>query len=135
MITKTIKQRTGTEVVSFCTKCKIPLAHTIVAIDGETIKKVRCNTCGSEHRFVSQEPKKRATRPRVNPNENWEELMKSGSSKKKVPYASSSKYKEHDVLDHPYFGIGFIVQVINGDKIRVIFQEGEKFLVCGREMS
>lgn len=134
MTTKTINERTGTEIVSVCTKCKLPLAHTIVAMDGEKIRKVRCNTCGSEHRFVSGESPKRALRAKPDSKNKWEALLSSAPSERRVPYSVSSKFREKDLIDHPFFGVGIIVEVMNGNKMRVIFQEGEKILACGRSV-
>ena len=41
----------GDEVDSKCTKCKLILAHTIVAMVGDQIARVKCNTCGGEHAY------------------------------------------------------------------------------------
>ena len=45
------KHSAGQNIASYCTKCKLGLDHTIVAMDGEVIAKVRCSTCGSRHKF------------------------------------------------------------------------------------
>ena len=38
----------GKDVLSFCTKCKLNLGHTIVAMkDAKHIAKVKCNTCAT----------------------------------------------------------------------------------------
>jgi hypothetical protein len=38
-------RRVGGEVDAFCSSCKLVLGHTILAMVGERIAKVRCNTC------------------------------------------------------------------------------------------
>ena len=131
-ITNATTSKTGAEVISVCTKCKMPLAHIIVAMDGEKIKKVRCNTCAKEHRFVSPNAKKRTSAPKVRAEENWKQLMVSFSSKRKIPYTLAGLYRENDVIDHQVFGAGIVNQVVFKEKIRVVFQEGEKWLVCAR---
>ncbi|MBI1819777.1 MAG: hypothetical protein HY202_08395 [Nitrospirae bacterium] len=132
MTTHTADQMTGTEVLSVCAKCKVPLAHTIVAMDKAKIKKVQCKTCESQHRFVSPEPKKQTPRTKVKIEHIWEELMKSLSSKKKISYTLSGQYKGNDVIDHPVFGIGIVNQIVSREKFRVVFKEGEKLLASGR---
>jgi hypothetical protein len=124
--------KTGTEVVSVCTKCKLPLAHIIVAMEELKIKKVRCNTCEKEHRFVSPNAKKRASAPKARIEANWNQLMESFSSKKKIPYTLAGLYREHDLIDHQTFGLGVVNQVLSKEKIRVVFKEGEKFLASSR---
>lgn len=49
----------GSDVDAMCTRCKALSGHIIVAMVGTTIVKVKCNTCGSEHRFKPVTPEKR----------------------------------------------------------------------------
>ena len=37
--------KTGGEVDCFCTRCKMVLAHTILAMVGDRPARVKCNTC------------------------------------------------------------------------------------------
>ncbi|MBK8257314.1 MAG: hypothetical protein IPK82_32150 [Polyangiaceae bacterium] len=45
------KPKTGGEIDSYCTKCKLDLTHRIIAMVGDTVKKVECKTCGSHHLY------------------------------------------------------------------------------------
>jgi hypothetical protein len=45
------KPKTGGEIDAYCTKCKLDLAHRIIAMVGEAVKKVECKTCGSHHLY------------------------------------------------------------------------------------
>ena len=47
----------GQEVDDQCTKCKLFLAHTIVAMDGTNIIKVECKTCHSVHKYRGKKAK------------------------------------------------------------------------------
>ena len=47
----TKKPKTGGEIDSWCTKCKLDLTHRIIAMVGDVVKKVECKTCGSHHLF------------------------------------------------------------------------------------
>jgi len=41
----------GDVVDDYCSRCKLLMNHGVMALDGETILKVRCNTCMSEHKY------------------------------------------------------------------------------------
>jgi hypothetical protein len=130
----------GKDVLSYCTKCKLNLGHTIVAMkDSVHIAKVKCNTCGSLHGFKdpSQSSSKQSkTRTRkagqttskvVSVSDLWMEKM-SNTKRKSTPYAMDTKFSEGDIIDHVKFGPGIVEKVID-DKIEVIFRHEIKTLV------
>lgn len=43
--------RLGDVIDDYCPRCRLILNHGVVSIVGEEVKKVRCNTCISEHAF------------------------------------------------------------------------------------
>lgn len=47
----TKKPRTGGEIDAYCTKCRLDLLHRIIAMVGDSVKKVECKTCGSHHLY------------------------------------------------------------------------------------
>ncbi|OQY49413.1 MAG: hypothetical protein B6240_03415, partial [Desulfobacteraceae bacterium 4572_87] len=50
-----------------CTKCKLPLTHTVVLHNAEGIvARVQCRTCGSEHKYYPDK-KKTAKKPAKKP--------------------------------------------------------------------
>ena len=55
--------KVGGEVDAFCTRCKMTLAHTILAMVGTKIARVKCNTCGGDHAYRG-EPGKSTAAPR-----------------------------------------------------------------------
>ena len=122
----------GGEIVSLCTKCKLALDHTIAAMVGEKVAKVRCKTCGSAHRYINPAaPTKSPTHriKKLTPEETWDKLIHLSSSKRKIPYTLSGSFKQNDLIDHNRFGLGVVVQLLLGDKIQVAFKEGEKTLI------
>ena len=49
------RRRPGDDVDAYCTRCKRDFTHTILAMaNEETPERVRCNTCGSEHRYIPE---------------------------------------------------------------------------------
>ena len=45
--------KVGGEVDAFCTRCRLTLAHTILAMVGTKLARVRCNTCNGDHAYRS----------------------------------------------------------------------------------
>jgi NMD protein affecting ribosome stability and mRNA decay len=43
--------RLGDTIDDRCSRCKRTMDHDIVAMVGEEVKKVRCRTCNSEHKY------------------------------------------------------------------------------------
>lgn len=131
----------GKEVLSYCGKCKLPLAHIIVAMkDANTIGKCTCNTCGATHMYKDPATKtkkvksksggRRSTKKTVSVGELWIEEMGKIDGKS-IAYSIREKFAVGDLIDHKKFGPG-IVQDIADDKIEVLFQHEIKLLVHGK---
>ncbi len=133
--------RVGGDVDAMCTKCKMLLGHTILAMVGTKPKRVRCNTCQGEHNFraaAGAAPRKkwesnseREARERKPTVTSWEALMGSKDISRARRYSSKERFAGGDVVDHPTFGIG-LVQEVRGDKIAVAFKADVKTLVHGK---
>jgi hypothetical protein len=133
--------RVGGEVDAFCTKCELLLAHTILAMVGPKIARVRCNTCKAEHAFRGQVVPKGASKPRAaraSSSEKaekvviaWEERLKATDMAKARKYSPKESFALEEVLNHPTFGYG-IVSAVRGDKIDVAFKAFEKTLLHKR---
>jgi hypothetical protein len=136
----------GGEVDGFCTRCRMVLAHTVLAMVGERIARVKCNTCSGEHAYKKSEPTAtsvRASKPKAShaPRPTGarsraqevsfeEELSKRDPSAAK-PYAVGTKFGVGDAVTHPTFGIG-IVEAARSDKIDVTFKSFVKTLLHDR---
>lgn len=137
----------GSIVETQCTRCRKLLNHTIVAMVGEKIVRVECNTCHGVHNYhpvkAAKEPaaakttQKKTATPRA-PKANaaaaaaaeWAELQAAFNPEQAVPYDMNGTYRVNTLLMHPRFGLG-IVQLVLPKKIDVLFQEGKKRLLCG----
>lgn len=140
--------RVGGEIDAFCSKCDLNLAHTIIAMVGPKVVKVKCNTCGNDHQYRGEQPlvksqsfanpKKRAassssgaapkaTRAAVA----WEDKFKGKDLSRARKFSIRDTYAVDDVIDHPTFGLGLVVAV-RTDKIDVSFKQEEKVLVHGK---
>ncbi len=48
---QTDRPAVGGDIDAFCSRCKLDLGHTVVAMVGSRVVQVICNTCGSHHRY------------------------------------------------------------------------------------
>ncbi|MFN8369077.1 MAG: hypothetical protein U0T83_00460 [Bacteriovoracaceae bacterium] len=134
----------GKEVVSFCSKCRLNLSHIIVALkENGQVAKVKCNTCKALHSFKdpkrshdtsrSQTTKKsRATKPLA---EIWESLMKEHKNQSPKKYSMKTKFERGELIEHPNFGTGFVEDMLDADKIKVIFKQDIKTLIHNKDLS
>jgi len=133
------------DVDSWCTKCRMWLAHTIVAMVAGTPKRVVCNTCHGVHAYrphppgespkakKSSVPKGRApAKPRKAKISEWETRVGGRDRREARPYKPQETFKVDEIMDHRKFGIGLVIATLAGDKIKVLFETGDKILVHSR---
>lgn len=121
---------------------------------GEKPKKVECLTCHGQHVFKANAPgskekkkrlskgttkskgkneaekkKTRLERIKEKENEEWRSALASRDLGTAKPYAMSSSYTIDDIVDHSKFGIGVVTNVINSQKMEILFEDGYKLMV------
>jgi hypothetical protein len=136
--------RVGSEIDAFCTRCKLVLGHTILALVGKQIARVRCNTCQGEHRFHSEGPEERVgpsarkSRRAVEPSPavraslaiggaDLDRLLQGKDLSQPRKYRTSESFTKDEVLEHGSFGLG-IVLATRGERMEVLFRSGVKTL-------
>ena len=134
----------GKEVLSFCGKCKLTLAHIIASMKGPNeVDKVICKTCKGTHTF--KDPSAKKTKPtieRVARSQGkssssrkvsephsviWERAIQS-SKENAQDYSIRVQFKTGDLINHPTFGQGIVERSIDSNKIEVIFRDDSKVL-------
>ena len=130
--------RVGGDTLSYCTRCKMELAHVIVSMLKDRPVKVLCKTCKTEHRYRSSAPAmsvaailagpKKAPKVALRVAEVWEKKMSETKGKASRPYNVKESYKQGEVIDHSKFGLGFIEEVRVG-KISVLFKDESRTLI------
>jgi hypothetical protein len=127
--------RVGGDIDAFCTRCKMELGHTVLAMVGTKPARVRCNTCQGEHNYRGSSaptPRRATAATREKPQvTSWEALLANKDLSRARTYSAKEKFAEDEVLNHPIFGIG-LVQEVRGDKIQVAFKADVKTLVHGK---
>ena len=135
MIENKDKTPVGQNVVTMCTKCKIQLDHLVVSHNMEgIIEKVKCHTCGSEHKYNPEKkksPQKGARAKKKDPARDFELLAETFKEKKPVRYSMSGSFKPDDVIDHNTFGMGIVIST-SYKQMDVVFPDRSRILVCNR---
>jgi hypothetical protein len=143
------QHKVGGEVDAFCTRCRLTLAHTILAMVGTKIARVRCNTCGGDHAFRSApgttdkpSTSSRASgggtsgtrAPRAGRSSedkviiSFEEQLAGKDIANAPRYSPKDSYRVDQVIQHPTFGLG-LVTAVRGNKVDITFKSETKTLV------
>ena len=129
------KREPGMELDAYCTKCKIVLAHVIVAMNGTRVARVQCKTCDGLHAYRASVPGSRAAkggRKKAGGAPSYEELMQGRDVSSARSYKGSAKFEEGEVLSHTTFGLGLVTRVLADAKMEVSFSKGNKVLIHDR---
>jgi hypothetical protein len=137
----TTTTKVGGEVDAYCTKCELLLAHTVLAMVGTKIVRVKCNTCNGEHMYrgksapVPKPTAARAARAAAAKVEKvtlgFQEQLATRDLSRAKKYSVKETFAVEDVVDHPTFGLG-IVSGVRGDKVDIVFKTEAKILIHGR---
>jgi len=151
---KTLKP--GSEVDSWCTKCRMDLLHRIIAMEGPKIARVECRTCGGHHNYrrpksgpapaarndrapvktsttrsspPSMSPRKAAAHEAERQREStWEKAVLGKPVTSFRAYRASQTFNSGDLIRHGKFGDGYIVRIIDRQKVEVMFKDGPRTL-------
>ena len=143
---KVRKLSAGDCVESRCTRCRAILNHTIVAMQGEQVVRVECNTCHGTHNYYPEKKTQTpaaggsvkkadaARKPKVDPGaldrEEWESLRLTMDPAVAIPYDMNSTFRVKKLVAHSAFGLGIVKLLIKPNKMEVLFQCGKKLLRC-----
>ena len=129
----------GDDTDAYCGKCKLVLAHVIIAMKGSRPARVECKTCHAEHAFKANAPNARAPTRRATTKNSaaaklavYEGLMEGRDLARAIKYKAGEEFRLESVLDHKTFGLGLVTRVLSDRKIEVAFKTGEKVLVHAR---
>jgi hypothetical protein len=153
-------QVAGSEIDSWCTRCKLMLGHRIVAMIGKRPVRVECQTCGSVHNYKAAAPGDKSIAPVVRNRDGtispvrvlnaptargaskstrtgartseWEQRIAGQPVTAFMRYSMSRSYRAGELVHHPKFGDGYVAIVLDGGKVSVIFKDGAKTLAHGQ---
>jgi len=127
----------GGDIEAWCTKCKLVLGHTIVAMVDNLPKRVKCNTCNGQHNYRAQGAEKRVAKSKTSPRrartkqasyEQYLSRMTEGNSERFKKYSMNGSFEKDELIEHPQFGIGIVLSVIHVNKMEILFKDGPRLL-------
>lgn len=122
-----------------CKKCETDRYQVVLAHTSTTAARLECEVCKSKNAFKLEEPKLRARSavPKKTTGSRaaahvarWTDL-RDKNGEKPMPYTMKQSFEVGSVVEHPKFGLGFVVMA-NGQAIQVIFEDQERQLVHNR---
>jgi hypothetical protein len=143
----------GSDIEAYCTKCKLLLNHIILFYEDNKVSKVKCKTCGSEHKYKDpKSPKKKTSpspnRPRgknvvdpifykrvVTAPAQWENKKNEIKPNYLIKnYRTEDTYQLKDVIQHHTFGLGFVEGIISTTRMDVLFCDTIKRMAMNTEL-
>ena len=136
----------GEYIDAYCPRCELLLAHIILFEVGCTVSRVKCRTCGTEHKYRGRKPERKRTVSVTRDHtagkskgaiaqkaghpvemERWQaNRSQVGLDTEVIKYRMSERYAKGDVIDHDVFGIGFVEKIISESRLDVLFHDGVK---------
>lgn len=122
-----------------CAKCEADRYQVVMAHTSAITAKLECEVCKAKNTFRLEEPKrtrsavpkKPGTRSKVASHvAKWTQL-RDANAEKPTAYNMKKQFEVGTTLEHPKFGLGFVVNV-NLQAIQVIFEDEERSLVHNR---
>ena len=149
--------KTGGEVDSYCTKCRMVLNHRIIAMVGTRPVRVECSTCNSHHNYRAAAPgdapakgsaggtvvTRSSTTPRaargpskaaqiiLDRERQWEKAIAGHAVTDFRVYRVSLTFKEGDLIRHSKFGDGVVTRIIDTGKVEILFKDEARTLAQG----
>ncbi|HUJ58415.1 MAG TPA: hypothetical protein VLX92_07980 [Kofleriaceae bacterium] len=134
----------GGEIEAYCPspRCKADTTHTIISMYEDEVRRVQCVVCGEVHAYRKprgdgvEDGGDTAAKKHGPKRLSWEEAMGRATDQDLAncrPYSIRDTYEDGDVVHHPVFDIGFVVEQLPDNKVEVIFRDGgSRILVHNR---
>lgn len=118
--------RLGDDVNTYCGKCKEERTHQIVALNAGEIERVVCHTCGGNHLYREKQKTTAGART-LAPRRKAAEAAPLNAARARS-YSPREKFATGDVISHPKFGLGEVMDV-RSEKIDVRFAAERRTLI------
>ncbi len=125
----------GGEIEAYCPspRCKADTTHTIISMYEDEVRRVQCVVCGEVHAYRkprgdgTEEAAEGAAKKTTQKRMTWDDAMARATDADLAncrPYSIRDAYEEGDVVHHPVFDIGFVIDLLPDNKVEVIFRDG-----------
>lgn len=131
---------------TFCKKCDSDRYHTVLAHTSEKSAKLQCEICKSKKTYTLPKEgaavktkktpavpgaKKAANAARSHSSQ-YEILNQNKMADDPIPYSMKTVFKDHQKVNHPKFGIGFVLKT-DKDRMDIIFSDEVRTLMQARK--
>jgi hypothetical protein len=128
------KNLPGGSIDSYCGKCRLTTGHTIMAMEGAVVARVRCKACGGTHKFRDPHDALKVRKPRAKKGAGeaaaaqivWEAGLEAARGKERE-YTMGAKYRVGEIVNHATFGKG-IVMKLYANKCDMLFKDRERLM-------
>ncbi|MBP8811537.1 MAG: hypothetical protein KBI14_33350, partial [Kofleriaceae bacterium] len=125
----------GGEIEAYCPspRCKADTTHTIISMYEDEVRRVQCVVCGEVHAYRkprgdapeegSAEPS--GKRPVASPRISWKDAIGRATEPDLAncrSYSIRDTYEIGDVVAHPKFDIGFVIELLPDNKVAMVFR-------------
>ena len=137
----------GSEVLAYCSQCKMDLTAVVVAKEGGKIAKVMCKTCKKERSYKNPKgvkdpgsaiaaaekkvrtPTQKTEVKTVSVEVEWNRQMGEAKNAKRVVYSADAKLEVGVIVKHPTFGDGIVQKIVFPNKAEILFRNDLKLLI------
>jgi len=78
-------------------------------------------------------PTRRSKKKQDSPAEIFRQMIEGRDISEAAPYKAKRPLDEGDLIDHPTFGIGVVVSMIEATKANVMFEDRTRIMACNRK--
>lgn len=123
-----------------CKKCETERYQVVVAHATVKSARLECEVCKTKNLMTIEEPKRpRTAVPKKKPSASkvtkdlarWQQLRDT-QTEKPTPYNMKTTFETGAALEHPKFGLGFVIHS-SVQAIQVVFEDAERSLVHNRQ--
>jgi hypothetical protein len=127
----------GGEIEAYCPspRCKADTTHTIISMYEDEVRRVQCVVCGEVHAYRKprgdgpEEGGPEAAAPskvQKTSKASWKDAMSRATEADLAncrPYSIRDTYEIGDVVLHPKFDIGFVIELLPDNKVAMVYRD------------
>jgi len=144
------------KVSAYCSACRIDQAHKVLSAVDSQPGLVKCSACGMEGPYMAPRDKVKAALKQVVERKKvdrkrerlrgklvelnskgklnkqvWEDLTAEHDADEATDYAMTASLEALQLVDHPKFGLGVVVERTEERKACILFEDRPRVMVCG----
>jgi hypothetical protein len=144
------------KVDAYCSACRIDQPHQVLTESASQPLLVKCSACDMEGPYMAPRDRVKAALKQVVERKQvdrererlrgklvelnskgklnkqvWEELTEDRDADEATEYAMSASLEALELVEHPKFGLGVVVERTEERKVCILFEDRPRLMVCG----